>query len=200
MTSHTMPTQYNSRVHPKKFALWLGLASIVMMFAGLTSAYIVRRAAGNWVEYKIPEIFTTSTVLIFLSSIVFHLAYIFLKKENKVAYRVGLFVSLLLGIAFSISQVIGWNQLTSYGIRLTGNPSGSFLYLISGIHLVHLAFGILVLFVLLVKSFFKKDPVNELIQQVNPGRYLGIELALTYWHFVDILWIYLFFFFSSYSL
>jgi len=195
-----MPTQYNSRVHPKKFALWLGLASIVMMFAGLTSAYIVRRAAGNWVEYKIPEIFTTSTVLIFLSSIVFHLAYIFLKKENKVAYRVGLFVSLLLGIAFSISQVIGWNQLTSYGIRLTGNPSGSFLYLISGIHLVHLAFGILVLFVLLVKSFFKKDPVNELIQQVNPERYLGIELALTYWHFVDILWIYLFFFFSSYSL
>lgn len=200
MISQTMPTQYNSRVHPKKFALWLGLASIVMMFAGLTSAYIVRRAAGNWVDYKIPEIFTISTVLIFLSSIIFHLAYIFLKKEKKVAYRLGLSVSLLLGVAFSVCQVIGWNQLTSYGIRLTGNPSGSFLYLISGIHLVHLAFGLLVLLVLLIKSFFKKDPVNELMEQVNPERYLGIELALTYWHFVDILWIYLFFFFSSYSL
>lgn len=193
-----MPTQYNSRIHPKKFALWLGLGSIVMMFAALTSAVIVRRAAGDWVTFKIPEIFTTSTIIIILSSIVFQVAYFFLKKDNVSVFRWGLFVTALLAVAFSVCQFMGWNELTDYGIRLRGNPSGSFLYLISGLHLAHLIVGILILFILFVKSFFKTDPVKNLMKELSPQRFLGIEMALTYWHFVGILWIYLFFFFSKY--
>lgn len=198
MSTRTMPTEYNSPIHPKKFALWLGLASIVMMFAGLTSAVIVRRSAGNWTSFKLPDIFITSTIVVVLSSIIFQLAYFALKKEKIGAYRIGISLTFLLGIAFTICQIMGWNALTDIGIRLRGNPSGSFLYLISGVHLIHLLFGLLVLSVLFIKSFIRKDAFNQLLTDISPERYLGIQLALTYWHFVGILWVYLFFFFRKF--
>ncbi len=166
-----------------------------MMFAGLTSAYIVRQAAGDWVFYKIPEVFTYSTIVIVLSSLMMILSIRAAKQGNKSLHRLGLLGTILFGFVFTLLQFRGWDQLTEIGVRLTGNPSGSFLYLISGIHLAHLLGGILVLLIVFIKSLIKKDPVKEILETSNPDRFLGLELASTYWHFVGVLWIYLFCFF-----
>lgn len=187
-------TQFSSNIHPKKFALWIAIASIVMMFAGFTSAYIVRRAAGEWIVYKLPEMFTLSTFLILISSFTLHAAYLALKKENIRGYKTGLGASLVLGVAFLIAQYLGWQDMMSYGIRLQGNPSGAFVYIISGVHGLHLVGGVVLLAIFFIKSLIKTDPVKRLISEMNPERYLGMELLLTYWHFVDILWLYLFLF------
>jgi len=195
-------TQYNSKIHPKKFALLLGLGSVVMMFAGLTSAFLVRRAAGNWVEYKIPELFLLSTIVIIVSSIVIQLAYTALKKQKYNYYKLGLGATLILGIIFCVLQYFGWQELTNIGIRLTGNPSGSFLYVISGIHVIHVLGGMVFLLAMFLISLKKLSPANILIRETNldeKERYLGIELMMTYWHFIGILWIYLYLFFSYYA-
>lgn len=194
-----MATEYNSRVHPKKFALWTGCGSITMMFAGLTSAYMVRRAQGDWVAYKFPEMFNYSTIVVVLSSIVLVLSYLAYRKQKIGAYRIGLSITLILGCLFGFLQYLGWQEMTNMGVELTGNPSGSFVYLISGIHLAHIAGGLIFMLAMLIKSFFKKDPVKDLLDStINPERFLGIELISTYWHFVGILWIYLFIFFQYY--
>jgi len=185
----------HSRVHPQRFMMWITIGSLIMMFAGLTSAYIVRRAAGNWVDYKLPDVFWVSTVLILISSLTLHIAYRMYKNKKYQPYRFWLGSTLFLGLGFVVSQLIGWQQLTDLGVQLRGNPSGSFLYVISGIHAVHVLGGVLFLLVFYAKSFFRKDAVKELMDDINPERTLGIELLLTYWHFVDILWLYLFCFF-----
>ncbi len=184
-----------SRVHPQRFMMWITIGSLIMMFAGLTSAFIVRRAAGNWVDYKLPDVFWVSTVLILLSSVTLHIAYQMFKQKKWKPYRFWLGSTLFLGVGFVVSQLIGWQHLTDLGVQLTGNPSGSFLYVISGIHAVHVLGGVLFLLIFYAKSFFRKDAVKELMDDINPERTLGIELLLTYWHFVDILWLYLFCFF-----
>ena len=113
-----MVTEYNSRVHPKKFALWTGCGSITMMFAGLTSAYMVRRAQGDWVQFKFPEMFNYSTWVVVLSSIVLVLAYLAYRKQKIVAYRVGLFLTLVLGCLFGYLQYLGWQDMTNIGVEL----------------------------------------------------------------------------------
>ena len=183
-------------VHPHKFALWLGIGSIIMMFSGLTSAYIVRRAAGNWIEFKLPDLFWISTIVIVISSVTLYLSYRAAKKEQHKNYRLWLGITFILGLGFVLTQYLGWQALKDIGVLLVGNPSGSFLYVISGIHAVHVLAGVALLFVLFVKSLIKtQDPVTKLLDEINPHRTLGIELASTYWHFVGILWIYLFLFF-----
>lgn len=183
-------------VHPHKFALWLGIASIVMMFSGLTSAYIVRKAGGNWTEFKLPDLFWISTIVIILSSVTLYLAHKAAKEEAHSKYRLWLGCTLLLGFGFVVMQYLGWQALMNIGVLLVGNPSGSFLYVISGVHALHVVAGVAILFVLFIKSMInRQDPVTELLDEINPHRTLGIEMASTYWHFVGILWIYLFLFF-----
>jgi len=197
----TVPLQqeYNNKMHPKMFAMLLGMGSIVMMFAGLTSAYLVRKAQGDWVDFIIPEVFTLSTAIIVLSSVTLQFAYVMQKKENSTIYRLLLAVSLVLGTAFLFLQLNGWQQLTDIGIRLTGNPSGSFLYVISGMHALHIIGGLLFMLIFFIKSFFKKDAVKNLIETINPNRFLGMKILLVYWHFVGALWLYLFIFFTVQS-
>lgn len=189
-----------SRIHPKVFALWVGMCSIVMAFAGLTSAYIVRKGAGEWINYKLPDIFWISTIVIVLSSVTLQMAYSFFKKDNLKAHKIALGVSLGLGFLFLILQYAGWQNLADFGIRLQGNPSGAFLYVISGLHAAHILGGIVILFLFFTKSLFKKDPVENLLREVNPNKMLGHHLLLTYWHFIGILWVYLFVFFWYNSL
>ena len=171
-----------------KQLLWIGIGSIVMFFAGLTSAYIVRKAEGNWLEFDIPIWFTFSTITVIISSFSLWFA---LKniKQNKSATEF-LIATLLLGFIFTYSQIQGWKDLVSQGVYLTGegsNPSGSFLYVITLAHLFHLIGGILALFITTIKSklnIYSKD------------NYLGMELISIYWHFIGLLWLYLFLFFS----
>ena len=180
--------RFRNKIHPRKFALWAACASISMMFAAFTSAYIVRQAAGNWLEFIMPDMFYYSTAVIILSSITLHGSYFAFKKMNTVLYRGLLVVSFLLGLLFVAMQYWGWQALTEMGIGLTTNPSGSFVYVLSGVHALHVIGGIGVLLVALIHAFM-------LPHKVTPARKLRFEMSYTYWHFVDILWIYLLLFF-----
>lgn len=174
----------NNRIHPKKFGLYIAFASIIMMFAGLTSAYIVRQAAGNWLEFKIPSIFFYNTVVILLSSVTLHFSYKSFLNGNEKMYKNLLVVSGILGLMFIILQYKGWLALNEIGIDLKGNPSGSFVYAISGIHAAHVLGGVAAIGVAIMHAFSLK-------YKVTPARKLRFELTIQYWHFVDLLWVYL---------
>lgn len=184
MTADIQPT---NRFHPLKFMMWLGIAGMVMLFAALTSAYLVRKGQGNWQAFHIPLIFWVNTGAIILSSVTMQISVKAFSKYDVQKYRRALLATLGLGTFFLIGQVVGWQQLDRGGIHLTGNPSGSYLYVISGVHAAHIAAGVLILFFAVLKSFFRP---------FNPNRLINLQITATYWHFVDILWIYLFIFFQ----
>ncbi len=188
MTGAVEKEYRQNKIHPQKFLLWAGLASIFMMFAAFTSAYIVRQAAGNWLEFRLPDVFFYSTGVIILSSLVLHGSYIAFLKGNATLYKSLMVTAFLLGFAFIILQYQGWEALQQIGVELTGNPAGSFIYVISGVHAAHVLGGIGVLAVALIHAF-------GLPHKVTPKRKLRFELTLTYWHFVDLLWVYLIVFF-----
>ncbi|HKK79861.1 MAG TPA: cytochrome c oxidase subunit 3 [Phaeodactylibacter sp.] len=186
----TVASEYRrSKIHPKKFALWVGCASMLMLFAAFTSAYIVRQAAGNWLEFRLPDIFYINTAVILLSSAALHGSYLAFKQGKTQAYRVLLVITLILGVAFLALQYQGWQALTEIGVGLTTNPSGSFVYVISGVHAAHILGGIAALVVAIIHAM-------ALPHKVTKARKLRFELTSIYWHFVDFLWIYLLVFFT----
>ena len=171
-----------------KSLLWIGIVSIVMLFSGLTSAYVVRADNGNWLVFKLPSIAIISTAVIILSSLTMFIAQMSIKKGHLGRTSLFLFITFVLGIVFTYTQYLGWKELTQQGIFFLGkysNASGSFLYLITIVHLAHLFGGLISMLITLV---------NSLKKQYSPQDYLGIELAAIYWHFLDVLWIYLFLF------
>ncbi len=175
-------------MNPQKFALWLLIVSIVMMFAAMTSAYIVRRAEGNWLEVEIPFIMYVSTGVILLSSITMHWAYLSARRDNLQTLKVALLVTTLLGLAFVAAQWHSRTVLRQEGVFFGGelsNPGGSFIYVLAGLHVFHLITGVIFLFVVLVSAFGYK---------VHSKNMNLIEMSATYWHFLDALWIYLFVF------
>lgn len=182
--------QYRNKIHPKKFALYAACASITMMFAAFTSAYIVRQAAGNWLEFQMPSLFYYSTGVIIASSLAIHGAYFAFLNGSAKLYRGLLVLSFILGLVFIQFQYEGWNALHVMGVELTGNPSGSFVYVISGLHAAHVLGGLAAIVVALIHAFM-------LDYKVTPARKLRFEMTWTYWHFVGILWIYLLTFFVS---
>ena len=172
--------------------LWIGIVSIVMLFAGLTSAYVVRAQNGNWQVFELPPILIISTAIIITSSLTMVLAQRAIKKDNYTLTSLFLFLTLILGFSFFYTQVQGWKQLSQEGIYFAGkysNASGSFLIIIAFLHLAHMIGGLIALFVSLTKALLKKYSAADS---------LGIELTAIYWHFLDILWVYLFLFLYFY--
>lgn len=178
----------NSSLHPHKFALWIGLASITMMFIALTSAYIVRKSAGNWLEFNLPWMFIVSTGVIILSSFTLHFSYRAFLEGRARTYKNLMVATFILGCLFIYTQYLGWQAMTEMGVYLNGNPAGSFVYAISALHVAHVLGGIAALIVALIHAFKLKYKVTE-------KRKLRFQLVTHYWHFVDILWIYLIVFF-----
>lgn len=174
------------KIHPHKFTLWVGLGSIIMMFAGLTSAYIVKGSQPEWTTVEMPKIFYYSTAVILASSITIQLALKLFRERNMMQYRRLITVTAILGAAFITMQLIGFNDLWNQGIDFKGSGAGQFLYIIFGLHVLHVLGGVVALLVIFVKAHSTR------IRNYNP---VTIELASTYWHFVDLLWIYLFVFF-----
>lgn len=184
-----MLTEENkTTIPPVKFALWAGFASIIMMFVSLTSAYLVRQSAGNWLEFKLPAVFLYSSLTILLSSLTLHMSYVGFKKGNELSYKLFMIATLALALMFIMFQYQGWTDMQHIGIDLAGNPSGSFVYVISGLHAAHVIGGIGVLSIALFQAYAQK-------YEVTRKRLLRFQLTTQYWHFVDILWIYLFIFF-----
>ena len=176
-------------MHPKKFAMWLFLASVGMLFAALTSAYIVRQAEGNWIYFELPLIFYSNTLLILLSSATMHLAYLAAKKDNLERVKILVTITSILGVAFLVGQFMGWRDLVSMSVYLVGNPSGSFLYILTGLHGLHLVTGIIFLLIVLNATWLYKVHSKNLAQ---------MEMCTTYWHFLSGLWLYLFVFLLLY--
>lgn len=172
-------------MHPQKFAMWLFIITVTMIFAALTSAYIVKRAEGDWLVIDFPSLFNVTSVLIVLSSISMHFSYISARRNNILNIRLGLGVTALLAIAFVIGQYLSWGQLVSQDVFFVGNPAGSFIYVFTGLHVVHLVGGIAFLIVVLVSAFKYKVHSKSLDR---------IEMCATYWHFLGGLWLYLYLF------
>jgi len=187
MEAMTTPRRYertNNRIHPLIFALWISLASICMMFVAFTSAYLVRRASGNWLEFDLPRIFFVSTIVLLISSVFLHISYKSFIGGKESKYKIALIVSFILGVAFLILQYQGWQALFNNGIDLKGNPAGSFIYVVTGVHALHIIGGLATLVVGLLMAYTRKYKVTE-------KRRVNFELTLHYWHFVDLLWVFL---------
>ncbi len=179
----------NRKLHRHKLMLWIFMGSITMMFAALTSAFLVKKAHGNWMSFQIPEPFLYSTIIIIITSITLIFALSAAKKANKEAYLTLMTATIVGGISFLIFQFLGYHALINNNIFLSDplTAAGSFLYVISLAHAAHLIGGIAFLIIMLFKGILSdkifKDP-------------LGVELTANYWHFVGILWVYLYVFFS----
>lgn len=176
------------KLHPHKFTLWVAIASILMMFAGLTSAFIVKSNLVGWRDIDMPKVFWASTAAIVSSSVTIQMALRAFRQRDMRLYRSLLLTTLLLGVAFVVLQWIGFKNLWDLQkITFKGSAgAGQFLYVIFGLHALHVIGGVIALLVLSIKAFFGKTKVYSPV---------STEVAATYWHFVDLLWIYLLVFF-----
>ena len=177
----------NSRA--KKMMLWFGIISLIMSFAGWTSAFVVSSSRPDWLkDFQLPYAFIISTGIIMLSSVSFILAKKALKSINNKATMLWLFITLILGVAFIFYQFSGFQKIIGLGYNFTGptsNVTMSYIYLIAIVHILHVVVGLICLFVVIY---------NHFKQKYKPTKMLGFELAATFWHFIDILWVYLFLF------
>lgn len=175
-------------IHPLRFLLWLMIISITMMFAAFTSAYIVRRGEGNWLEFDLPTGLLINSVIIILSSATMQWAWFAAKKDEIGRLRTLLIVTLVLGVAFLIGQWQVWGELVSNKIFFGGrdsNPAGSFVYVLTGVHGFHLITGLIFLGILLSKS---------LRYQIHSRQMMAMTNGTIYWHFLGGLWLYLYLF------
>lgn len=168
--------------------LWIGMITMVMLFASLTSAYVVRQEKGDWLKFDLPRLFYISTAIIIISSVTMNWALSAAKKNDLKTIKLAAFLTLVLGLSFIVCQFKAWGALVDQKIFFAGkysNASGSFLYALTGLHMAHLIGGILAVLVVLIKSLMNK---------YNSENLLGIRLCAIFWHFLDGLWIYLFLF------
>lgn len=174
----------------KKMMLWFGMISLTMSFLGITSGYIVSKERADWLtDFQIPEAFYISLFVILLSSITFYFAKKYVIAQQKKQGMIFLIITFLLGIIFIILQFKGFSEIISSGYFFTGSESTittSFIYLVVLLHLTHMVAALISVLVVIY---------NHYKQRYTIGNTVGIEIAATFWHFVDVLWIYLFLFF-----
>ena len=174
----------------KKMMLWFGMISLTMSFLGITSGYIVSKERADWLtDFQIPEAFYISLFIILLSSITFYFAKKYVIAQQKKQGMIFLIITFLLGIIFIILQFKGFSEIISSGYFFTGSESTittSFIYLVVLLHLTHMLAALISVLVVIY---------NHYKQRYAMGNTVGIEIAATFWHFVDVLWIYLFLFF-----
>ena len=172
-----------------KLLLLFAMISMTMMFAGLTSAFVVSKSRADWLkDFQLPTAFYFSTAVIIGCSVTFYLAKKAIQKDNHSATTAFLLSTLALGIGFVILQFVGFSQIVANGYYFTGAESSittTFLYIVTVVHLVHLAGGLISLLIIIYNNFKNK---------YNSTQTLGIELGAMYWHFLDLLWVYLFLF------
>ena len=183
------PSENVRAMHPQKFGMWLFMVTVIMIFISLSSAYIVKKGAGNWEYIELPGLFRMTTVIILLSSVTMHFSYISAKRNNLFNIRLGAVVTGVLAIGFIIGQLLAWNQLVANDAFFVGNPASSFIYVFTGLHIAHLVGGIVFLTLVLISAFK---------YQVHSKRLARIEMCTTYWHFLGGLWLYLYLFLSIY--
>ena len=178
----------------KKMMLWFGIVSLIMAFAGWTSAYIVSSSREDWLtDFDLPTSFVWSTLVIIISSITYFLAVKATKSDKSKPATIFLLVTLGLGIAFIVLQFRGFSELMSQGYYFTGPTSNitmSYIFLIAAVHIAHVVAGIISLLVVIA---------NQLRNRYSSSEMVGLEIGATFWHFLDLLWVYLILFFYLYQ-
>ncbi|MEQ1623563.1 MAG: cytochrome c oxidase subunit 3 [Sediminibacterium sp.] len=186
----TIPNKEPQKIHPHKFAMWVAMGSIVMMFAGMTSAYIVKKNQSSWLQFDLPLIFWYSTGVILASSLTMYLATKAMKAREMSRYRTLITITAGLGLAFLVMQYLGFKDLETRDIALIGpksNSAASFLFVITVLHMLHVLGGVIALLIVFAKAF------RSTVKNYSA---VPVEVVGTYWHFVDALWIYLFLFYN----
>jgi cytochrome c oxidase subunit 3 len=179
-------TEQRGKLHPHKLMMWMGMGSMFMVFAGLTSAFILQSTGPKWVVFKLPIAFWISTIIIIASSVTMNKAVAAFKLRDRKNYKSFVTTTAILGLLFIVCQIIGFMDLYKQGITLQGNASNGFLYIISGLHIVHIIGAIIALIIVYLTAFRKSIKVYSST---------SVEVMSLFWHFVDGLWIYLFIFF-----
>ena len=185
----TQGTPQEKDIRSKKMMLWFGIVSLIMSFGGLTSAFIVSSTREDWlINFELPPSFTASTIIIVLSSIALYFSKkALLKNQNRLSVSL-LLGTFILGLAFIYTQFSGFNEIIQFGFNFTGPTSNitmSYIYIIAVVHILHVVVGLICLIVV---------TINHLKKKYLPTNKLGFDLASIFWHFVDVLWLYLFFF------
>ena len=185
----TEGTIEEKNIRAKRMMLWFGIVSLIMSFAGLTSAVLVSRKREDWLhDFTLPKSFLISCILIVVSSVTFIAAKRALKNNNRSLTTIMLLLTFGLGVAFIISQLQGFEEIINSGYHFTGKTSNvtmSFIYVIAAVHILHVIAGLISIIVVIYNHFKQKYSADHM---------LGMELSATFWHFVDILWIFLFLF------
>jgi len=180
-SQHSPLGDRGKKIHPHKFTMWVAIGSILMMFAGLTSAFIVKSNQTSWVPVSVPKVFWISTAVIIISSITVQMALRSFKQREMNQYRMLIGATLLLGVAFVVLQWMGFQGLWAQQITFKGSGAGQFLYVIFGLHAIHVMGGVVTLVVMFIKAFIGKTKLYSSVP---------VEVAALYWHFVDLLWLY----------
>ncbi|MCS6904163.1 MAG: cytochrome c oxidase subunit 3 [Bacteroidia bacterium] len=190
IVSNFSPTT-TSKFNTQRLLMWLYLGTVAMLFAAFTSALIVSRtdnlARDNWLQFKMPFSFTITTAIILLSSVTLHWAWISAKKDRPSSLNLALALTIVLGILFLTGQVIGYSKLVAMNVYLVGNVSGSFFYVLTAMHGLHLVAGLIALIYITIQAFRLRISSSNLV---------GLELCSTFWHALGLLWLYLFVFLS----
>ena len=174
--------------------VWLGIGGSVLLFTVLLGVYIVRQSSPGWSDVALPVVFVLSTLVILLSSLTLRNANRAFRREHFSGFRINIATTLVLGTLFMLLQGWGWRQMIRSGVGLEGNPAGGFIYIISGVHLLHILIGLVFIGITLAEALRRRAYVEAFVYSVNPPNQLKIKLITLYWHFVDILWIVLFIF------
>ena len=185
---------FTKRREPLGFMLWLGVIGSSLLFTTIFIVYLVRIHNENGHFVALPDMFWLSTLIILFSSITLHEANLAFLQERFLHYRVFLGATLTLGITFMLLQVIGWLEIIEGGAFMAENNSVGFIYLLTGLHLIHIFGGVMYLSVLFRKAVINRTYVDSFVYSVNPPNRLRLKLMTRYWHFIDILWLIVFIF------
>ena len=174
--------------------VWLGIAGSVLLFLVLLATYLLRSGGPGWKQVALPNVFLLSTVVILLRSLTLHTANQAFRNERFPMYRTYMGMTLLLGILFIVLQAWGWRQMVLAGVGLQANPAGGFVYILSGLHLLHILIGLIFLTIAFAEALRRRQYIDAFVYSVNPPNQLKIRLITLYWHFVDVLWLVVFIF------
>ena len=189
-----MSVNITKRREPHTFMLGVVIVSIIILFFSLSFLYLLRKSGANWNNFRLPDIFWVSTVIILFSSGTLYSSIVAFKKDKFTAYKWLTGFTLVLGVAFISTQIIGWKQLFDTGIAMHNSVAGAFLYTLSGLHILHILGGIIYLGIIFSSALKRVTYVDAFVYSVNPPTRLRLQLVSIYWHFVDALWVYLFIF------
>jgi len=176
-----------------KLFVYFAIVVITMLFGGLISSFFYSGIQKGFQQFSLPAIFHANTIIIIISSLTFQFAIRAMKRDEENGFLFGMAVTFLLGVSFVVYQLLGWHELSERGIKLNSVPTGSYLYMISGLHAMHFLVGIVLVGVAFANGIIRYyDPVKELLFSTDSSKKLNIELIAIYWHFTDALWVFIY--------